>query len=217
MEKTKTNHKSELFYKMLWLLLIFSVFGLILEGLFTHFARGQWESHVNTVWGPFCIIYGAGAVGCYLCGMKLKNANPIVQFLVFCAVGDIVEYFAGWLLAWGLGMEAWNYNQSFLNIKGRICFVSTIVWGLLGLFFVKYVFPIYDNLYGKLNVNFINVVSLAMTVFMVINIAVSITAFVRWSGRHNGRPPRNRVSSYIDNKFDDDFMSAKFMEWKFLN
>ena len=78
---------------LFWLFLYGSVVGFILEGLWCILRKGAWESHSATVWGPFCIIYGFGAVAVYLISTALKRKNLPLQFALFSVAGALVEYF----------------------------------------------------------------------------------------------------------------------------
>ena len=67
---------------LLWLFVIGSAVGFVLEGLWCVLRTGRWESHSATIWGPFCIIYGVGAVAVYLLSAFLKNRGVLLQFAV---------------------------------------------------------------------------------------------------------------------------------------
>ena len=62
-QKMKEEHAT--YQNMFWLFMISNVLGVILEGLWCLIRTGYWETHVVSMWGPFCIIYGFGAVGFY--------------------------------------------------------------------------------------------------------------------------------------------------------
>lgn len=64
--KQNTMTKPITYENMFWLFMIGSVLGVILEGIWCLIRAGHWETHVVSMWGPFCIIYGFGAVGLYL-------------------------------------------------------------------------------------------------------------------------------------------------------
>ena len=58
---------------MFWLFMIGNILGVILEGIWCVIRNGRWETHVVTIWGPFCLIYGVGAVGGYLASALLSD------------------------------------------------------------------------------------------------------------------------------------------------
>lgn len=55
---------------MFWLFMFGNVLGVLLEGTWCRLIFGHWETHVTTIWGPFSLIYGVGAVMFYISGEK---------------------------------------------------------------------------------------------------------------------------------------------------
>ena len=58
MEETKKLN----FHQILWYFIIFSIIGLLIETLFCYSTSGVIESRKGLLWGPFCPVYGVGAV-----------------------------------------------------------------------------------------------------------------------------------------------------------
>ena len=54
-----------------------SILGTRIEGAFCLIRHGRWETHTVALWGPFCIIYGIGAVILYV-GAVLSESMPTV-------------------------------------------------------------------------------------------------------------------------------------------
>ena len=48
------------FPTLLWLFIAGSLLGFVMEGVWHFLHTGEWGFRVATLWGPFCIIYGAG-------------------------------------------------------------------------------------------------------------------------------------------------------------
>ena len=126
---------------LFWLFLIGSVTGFVLEGLWCIVRKGHWESRTATVWGPFCVIYGVGAVAVDLLAVLLRGRHPVQQFLAFSASGAAVEYFGSLFQERCFGTFSWDYSQDFLNLGGRVSLQTALVWGALGLLFVWLAFP----------------------------------------------------------------------------
>ena len=102
------------------------------------------------LYGPFRPIYGYGFLIIYLIGKKV-NKNPLLIFLVSFIFCSIFEYTVSYFMEIIFNRTWWDYRDFYLNIDGRICFVVSLFWGLLGLLFVKMIFPLFDKLYDKLN------------------------------------------------------------------
>ena len=218
-EESKTNKSSDtkITFSKVFILFIFgSLIGVVIEGVWCLIAKGHWETHVVSMWGDFCILYGFGAAGCYVGNAYLKNQKLIVKFLMYLVVGSVIEIICGALLEYGLGMRAWNYENSFLNFKGYTSLGMSVMWGVLGVTF-GFLWPLYDKLMLKLQSKALDIVCGILSIFMLINISFALVCIFRWSERHNGEKPSNKIEKMIDKKYDDEFMKNRFMEWQFLD
>ena len=125
---------------MFWLFMFGNVLGVLLEGTWCRLIFGHWETHVATIWGPFSLIYGVGAVMFYISGEKIRSTGykgVIARFCSIAIVATVFELACGLLLEYGMGMKAWDYSKSFMNYKGLICLKMTLLWGLAGVIFAE--------------------------------------------------------------------------------
>lgn len=123
---------------MFWLFMFGNVLGVLLEGTWCRLIFGHWETHVATIWGPFSLIYGVGAVMFYISGEKIRSTGykgVVARFCSIAIVATVFELACGLLLEYGMGMKAWDYSKSFMNYKGLICLKMTLLWGLAGVIF----------------------------------------------------------------------------------
>lgn len=129
---------------MFWLFMFGNVLGVLLEGTWCRLIFGHWETHVATIWGPFSLIYGVGAVMFYISGEKIRSTGykgVVARFCSIAIVATVFELACGLLLEYGMGMKAWDYSKSFMNYKGLICLKMTLLWGLAGVIFSYMVVP----------------------------------------------------------------------------
>ena len=199
---------------LFWLFILSSWFGVILEGFYCLIKFGKWESHVVSIFGHFCIIYGFGTVLYYISCNLCHKLNIFLKFLIYAVVGTFVELMCGLLLDYGLGMYAWSYANSFMNYHGYICLFMFIVWGLFGLLF-EYFLPLVNKLLGKLHHKIFSYIVPFFTTFMILNLVFTGICIYRWSLRHKNIQSHNSFERYIDKKYNDDYMAKRFMEWHF--
>jgi len=82
-ENIMKQSKSKITYpKLFWIFMFGSLAGFALKGLWCIFKTGAWESHSSTVIGPFCIIYGFGAVVVYLISTWMNGRRLPLQFIL---------------------------------------------------------------------------------------------------------------------------------------
>ena len=202
---------------LFWLFILASYAGLLLEGFYCLIKFGKWESHVVSVYGHFCIIYGVGIVFYYLVSHYIKKINLFLRFLIYACLGTLIELLCGLLLKYGLNMMAWSYSNCYLNFMGLICLRMFFIWGILGFIFEKT--NKYTEKFLKLTRNKIfNVIVPIFTIFMIFNLTITAFAIVRWSDRHNDySKPSNKFERYLDKKYNDKYMENRFVEWYFVN
>ena len=210
-QKMKEEHAT--YQNMFWLFMIGNVLGVILEGLWCLIRTGYWETHVVSMWGLFCIIYGFGAVGFYLGSVWLKGKSPVTQFVAFSLIAAVFEYVCSWVLEYGLHMKAWDYRRHFLNIEGRVSLKMTVLWGTLGVAFSYWLVPLIDQMFDRMQGRFWKAACSCMSIFMAINLAFTALCLVRWRDRHEGIAPQNYVEQTIDEVYDDYKMEKRFCEW----
>lgn len=141
-------------------LILYSIAGFFIETIFGAFTKGVIESRKSFLYGPFCAIYGIGAIAMIL---FLKNEKNIVKlFFGGAIIGAIVEYGMSFICEKYFGVKWWDYSHMLLNIHGRTCLFYAISWGVLAIVLIKYVNPQVDK--------FINILKEKKNIFKVATI-----------------------------------------------
>lgn len=123
--------------------IIYSFLGWILESVFkTILAKKIINS--GFLHGPFCPIYGVGAIIMYL-GLSNFKEYPILVFILGFLILSIWEYIVGWGLEKVFDTKYWDYSQNKFNIKGRVCLMNSMFWGILGIIFTYVIHPFIEE------------------------------------------------------------------------
>lgn len=203
----KKKEKLDVKYSdLFWLFMLGSLLGFVLEGFWRVFRVGHWENHSAVVWGPFCIIYGLGGAAIYVLSALLKKRNIILQFIAFCVAGGAVEYFCALFQELAFGSKSWDYTGGLLNIGGKVDLPMTLIWGVLGIVFVRLFYPLLMKLFKKMRGKVWNIICIILSVFMAVNMLVSALAVYRWSRRIKGEESKNRFDEFFDEHFDNEHM-----------
>lgn len=141
--------KKNVFWKILIHFIIYSIVGFFLETIYAIFTKGVLESRKSFLYGPFCIVYGIGAIVLIMLLEKHKK-NNIKLFAYGAIYGAIVEYFTSYIAECFLHVKWWDYSGAFLNVHGRTCLYYAVCWGILSIPLIKYINPAIDNLIEKL-------------------------------------------------------------------
>lgn len=198
-------------FSVLFFLFFFgSIIGFVLEGLWCVLKRGHWENHSATVFGPFCIVYGLGFVAFYLLSLFINGKNPLIQFLLSGIAGSTLEFFASLLQELLFGSTSWDYSGHAFNLGGRISLKMTVIWGLLGLTFVRLLFPFIERLLPLSENRIVNVFGIVLAILTAANLLVTSAAVSRWQSRLLGTEPKNRIEKRIDEVYGDERMKKLY-------
>ncbi len=202
-------------YKLLLLLFIGSFFGVIIEMIWCYVTRGVIESRAGLVYGPFNLLYGFGAVVLTVCLYGLRNRSAWLSFFGGMIVGSAVEYVCSWAQELVFGSRSWDYSHMPLNLNGRICLLYSIFWGVLGVLWIKNLYPRMAALILKLPNELGKLLTWVLTVFLAINAVITVTAVARWSQRIEGTAESSAFFDVIDDRFDDERMEHIFANMEF--
>lgn len=158
--------------RLLLYFITYSFFGWIIESVFKSILQ---KKLVNSgfLYGPFCPIYGFGAIIMLLFLEPFKQ-NIIVLFLVSFFVLSVWEYIVGWFLEKKFNTKYWDYTDNFLNIKGRVCLQNSTFWGILGVVFTVWIHPFTMKYIAMLNEQWIIYINIILSVVILVDTVVTI-------------------------------------------
>lgn len=198
------------FTKLFYLFIFGSMLGTLFETFWALFAEGHFEVRVGMVYGPFIPVYGGGA--CFLTAVlyKLYKLSDTLIFVISAVVGAGFEYFCSWFQETLFGTVSWDYSNTAFNLDGRTNLMYALIWGFLGLVWVRYLYPWASMIIEKIPKRAGSIITTFLIVFMVINAFMSVSAIYRWTQRTDGVPASNSFDRYLDKHFDDDKMNFLF-------
>ena len=121
------------------LFFLYSAIGWLVESIYVSLMKGRWVNR-GFLNGPICPVYGTGAVLILVLLTPLKEYPPLV-FLTSLAVVSIVEYITAWALETIFHAKWWDYSDMRFNIKGRVCLLNALEFGVLGLVLMYGIHP----------------------------------------------------------------------------
>ena len=161
-------------WRLMGYFIIYSIAGFLIETAFGALTKGVIESRKSFLYGPFCGIYGIGAVIMILFLQYFRKNNYTLFFGGF-VIGSIVEYFVSLFGEMMLDVKWWDYSSVPLNLGGRICVFFSLFWGILAIYLMSHLNPKVDNLIEKMkqklkrNTKVIRGVTLAVTILLFID------------------------------------------------
>ncbi len=126
------------FYELLWLFILYSFMGWILETTATAFKKRQFANR-GLVNGPFCIIYGFTAV---ILTVFTVGLSAFWIFVGSMVLATLIEWTSGHLVEKIYHERWWDYSGITFNLDGYICAPMSAFWGLLGVLTMKLCNPL---------------------------------------------------------------------------
>ncbi len=197
-------------YKILIIGYVGSFLGVLIEMLWCLLTRGRIESRAGLVYGPFSLLYGVGAVAMTLALYTFRNRGRWLSFLGGFVVGSVIEYVCSWGQELLIGSRSWDYSEMPYNLNGRICLLYSIFWGILGVLWVKTIYPYMAKLIMKLPPEFGKTATWVLLAFFIFDAAVTVLALFRWTQRLDMIEPANAFLAFIDTRFPNERMEYIF-------
>lgn len=200
------------FVKLFWIFVVGSVFGLVIEDVFHLIVYHEWESRAGLVWGPFSPLYGVGAVVLTVFLNRFYYTHNLIIFIIAMILGSAMEYFASLMMEVFWHAIAWDYTGTFGSIDGRTNFFFGVMWGTLGLAWVRIIMPGIKRVFKHINFKniIVRIVSFALIAFVTVDIAVTILALHREGQRTENVPPASPIDVWLDETFTDEWMQQRF-------
>lgn len=128
--------------QLLWLFFIYSFMGWVTEVVLKYF---QYKRFINRGFliGPYCPIYGTGAVIVTLGGNLLASVDRswAMSFLIAFVLCGLLEYMTSYILEKHFHARWWDYSQKPMNLNGRVWIGNLILFGLGGMAIIKILNP----------------------------------------------------------------------------
>lgn len=125
------------FYQLLWLFVIYSFIGWIIEVIYYCVDTGSFVNR-GFLNGPSCPVYGIGVIGVLMLLTPIRSNLPLL-FIGSLLLTTVVEFFTGFVLERFFNEKWWDYNDEPFNIMGYVCLKFSLLWGM-GCLLVVHVF-----------------------------------------------------------------------------
>ena len=122
-----------------WFLFIFlySFFGWIWESCYVSLREHRWVNR-GFMHGPMLPLYGSGAVSVLIITLPVRDNLPLV-FIMGMIGATLLEFFTGMVMESLFHVRYWDYSHLKFNVKGYICPVASLCWGVFSIMMVKVV------------------------------------------------------------------------------
>lgn len=152
--------------------IIYSFLGWLLESIVKTFIE---KRLVNSgfLHGPLCPIYGMGAIIMYL-GLSYFKAYPVLVFISAFFILSIWEYIVGFGLEKMFNTKYWDYTNNRFNIKGRVCLMNSIFWGILGVVYIYIINPFVESKITLIPKSILIYILIIVYAYVIVDAVISI-------------------------------------------
>ena len=155
--------------KYILLFFFYSAGGWLLESIYCSIGEKRIVNR-GFLTGPLCPIYGTAALVMTILIYNPFKDRPLIIFILGIILCDIVEYFTSYIMEKLFSARWWDYTYEFLNIKGRICLKHTLYWGIISVAFVRVLHPAVENLYAKINGDYLIYILAAVLIVFTLDV-----------------------------------------------
>lgn len=165
--------------------MFYSVIGWCYE-VFLEVVVYRWGfSNRGVLFGPYCVIYGFGAlILLFSLGRLMKrkirvgklNITPVLVFLGIVLITTVVELVASYIMEVTRGAWMWDYTRFAFNFQGRVALNPSIRFGIGGMVFLYILQPLFERVARKMPQRAMQIVFLILAVLLCADV---ICLFVR--------------------------------------
>ena len=112
--------------------LTYSMMGWLVESIYMSFCNHKITNR-GFAKGPFCPIYGFGALTVFFI-LRPYSDNSILLFFLGSFLATTLEFLTALVMKRIIGEIWWDYHEKPFNYRGIICLESSIAWGFYTLF-----------------------------------------------------------------------------------
>lgn len=136
------------FLQIVFIFYLGSTFGWTIELFFRRIVHKKWVNPGFLI-GPYLPIYGFGLVFLTIIYFifQSQSINPIIIILLMGFVMTLIELIGG-LISLKNKIRLWDYRDRWLNYKGIICPLFSVIWTIVG---ALYYYIIAENIINALD------------------------------------------------------------------
>lgn len=206
MERRYTFAKGLCLDKLVWVFVICALLGDLIETVFVRFASGIWMSRSSLIYGPFSVVWGAGAVLLTVVLQKVAKKDDRYVFIAGFFLGGVYEYMCSVFTEVFLGTTFWDYSNVPFNIGGRTNLGFCLYWGILSLVWVKLCYPYISRWIEKIPPVAGKIITWLLVVLFTCDAAISIMALLRYVDRAENPEPSGALETFLDYHYPDELV-----------
>ncbi|XOQ43335.1 MAG: ABC transporter permease [Clostridium sp.] len=163
------------------LFMIYSFLGWLCESIYCSIPVRKFINR-GFLTGPFCPIYGAGAILIVKILAPLKG-QIVPLFFAGALLASLVEYGTGLLLETLFHTKYWDYSDHRFHLQGRVCLENSMMFGIMGIITVEYLQPFLLSLLLLIPQHTLNWLFGGLLLYLLADTTLSVVEITSLNGR----------------------------------
>lgn len=151
--------------------MLYAIIGWICEMIYCSIPEKKFVNR-GFLNGPYCPIYGVGALIIILFLMPYVG-SPVLVFFLGVILTSSLEYITSWGMEKLFHAKWWDYSDHKFNINGRICLLNSVLFGIMCLVLIYLVHPLVDDFVKRFSYLWIQIIATAAGVFFLSDVVES--------------------------------------------
>ncbi|MBR1584087.1 MAG: putative ABC transporter permease [Clostridia bacterium] len=162
--------------------------------------------------GPYCPIYGFGAVIVTALLSRYTDA-PAMVFVMAMVLCGTLEYVTSFLMEKLFHARWWDYSHKRFNLNGRVCADTLIPFGLLGMLMIYVVKPLLFYWMDRWPGHTLQWACLGLLVIFLSDVALSTTILskIRKTATLSGEDDTEAITRAVREKLADRALARRVM------
>lgn len=128
-----------IYYSILYFF-VYGFLGWCTEVIFAAFKQHRFVNR-GFLNGPICPIYGVGVTLVIAC-LEAFQSNLLLLYISSVILVTVLEGVTGWAMDKLFHNKWWDYSKLPFNIRGYVCLLFSLIWGVACVFIVYFVHPL---------------------------------------------------------------------------
>lgn len=123
--------------------------------------------------GPLCPVYGFGGLFVVFLLMPFKD-TWVALFFASMFVTSVLEYFTSWIMEILFHNRWWDYSQYKFNIKGRVCLLNSVLFGIAGTLALHFVHPPISDFICRIKSPFVEIIAGVVFICFITDLILTV-------------------------------------------
>ena len=199
------------FIKIYICFFIYSIIGWIWESFLCSSVELKKLVNRGFFLGPYCPIYGLGAILSYLLLRDIGSATLI--FILASIVSCTIEYIVGYILEKIFKDRWWNYDNYPFQLHGRVCLYGLVIFGLANVVIVKISTPFLMFSLSVIKDSILIGLAISISLVSFVDLIITISARKKLNKRLSNIHERleEKADIYFENMTNSSAFSNEYL------